>query len=260
MDCPQTAVKAWLFEAIQKGWLLLPPPICVYDAIVSATEDIQQNCESVWNPSGYVSALNQTWRWTSTPGRGLLLYAVREYLQKYFGGYDPTDTVWNEENCPWDYDHIFPQAWLRGSGRTGHGAYHKLVEKFLNSIGNIAPIPFSVNRGKSDDVPGEYQKGDNELLLVNSGEVSQINPEQKSLEDDEIVARCFAKITAERLKAIYSAWYNTLEIGKLLTFSSSDFDLRHRLFAKIMQADPMAKYACPYGLDHFFLNDRCKCP
>ncbi len=43
----------------------------------------------------------------------LLVYAQREYLNDKFGDYDPTNKdMWQDYNCPWDYDHILAHFYV----------------------------------------------------------------------------------------------------------------------------------------------------
>ena len=224
----EMTVKKWLFWQIEHGALHIPPPMSVMDNLiksVSVAEGSSGNMDKVhqaWNPVSYENALNQLWYWNGETGRSIVLYACREYMEKTFGNYDPASIVWNEDARPWDYDHIIPSKWLiSGQGRP-QGACHELVCEFLNSIGNIAPIPFSMNRSKQDAAPGEYLGYDNDLICLGDEYTSLPffkEPPNEWLERDEDFAYRFATAAAKRMECIYAKWYN-LPCSKWLDFTS----------------------------------------
>lgn len=227
------ATHQWLFDSIKENLLLLPPEAEIYERIQKATSNKNwDELQKAWNPLGYREALDATWHWTKKESRELLLYACREYLNKEFPEYDPADAVWCEENRPWDYDHIFPQSWLISGQGKKQGQYHELVETFLNSIGNIAPLPFSMNRAKNDDPPTEYKNAPQSLLVTYIDFFSQDN--KFKLEQEQDKAYLFANITATRLLNLYSKWYVDLAVASLIDFSGIK-DERKSLYEKIKQ-------------------------
>jgi hypothetical protein len=224
----EMTVKEWLFWQIEYGALHIPPPMSVMDNLiksVSVAKGSSGNMDKVhqaWNPVSYENALNQLWYWNGETGRSIVLYACREYMEKTFGNYDPASVVWNEDARPWDYDHIIPSKWLiSGQGRR-QGDWHELVCEFLNSIGNIAPIPFSLNRSKQDAPPEEYLGDDNGLICLESEYTSlpffRARP-PKYLETEEKSAFAFAAAAAIRMKRVYDKWYS-LPCAEWLDFSS----------------------------------------
>ncbi len=224
----QMKIKEWLFLQIEHGALHIPPPMSVMDNLikaVSVAEGSSGNMDKVHqarNPVSYENALNQLWYWNGETGRSIVLYACREYMKKTFGNYDPASIVWNEDARPWDYDHIIPSKWLiSGQGRR-QGDWHELVCEFLNSIGNIAPIPFSLNRSKQDAPPNEYLGDDNNLIYFGNEYTSLPfckNKPMNWLEKDEGSAFAFAAAAAIRMKRVYDEWYS-LPCAEWLDFSS----------------------------------------
>ena len=234
-----TATRQWLFDSIKENLLLLPPKAEIYERIRTATSNKNwDELQKAWNPLGYREALDATWHWQKKESRELLLYACREYLNTKFPEYDPADAVWCEENRPWDYDHIFPQSWLISGRGKKQGQYHELAETFLNSIGNIAPLPFSMNRAKNDDAPREYQKNDNSLLFVDVPLHKDFFNEGNKFELEQKLdkAYLFANITAIRLLKLYSKWYDDLTLDSLLDFSYVK-DERRTLYEKVNHKD-----------------------
>ena len=227
------ATRQWLFDSIKEHLLLLPPDAKIYERIQKETSNKNwDELQKAWNPLGYREALDATWHWTKKESRELLLYACREYMNKEFPEYDPADAVWCEENRPWDYDHIFPQSWLISGQGKKQGQYHELVETFLNSIGNIAPLPFSMNRAKNDDPPTEYKNAPKSLLVTYIDFFKQEN--RFKLEQEQDKAYLFANITATRLLNLYSKWYVDLAVASLIDFSGIK-DERKSLYEKIKQ-------------------------
>lgn len=224
----ELAVKKWLFLQVEHGALHVPPPLSVMDNLiktVSLTEGSRGNMDEVhqaWNPVSYEDALNQMWYWDGDTGRNIVLYACRKYMRKTFGEYDPANVVWNEDARPWDYDHIIPSKWLiSGQGRR-QGDWHELVCEFLNSIGNIAPIPLSLNRSKQDAPPEDYLGDDNNLIFLGNEYTSLpffgARP-SKYMETEEKSAFAFAAAAATRMKRMYNEWY-CLPCAEWLDFSS----------------------------------------
>lgn len=213
----------WMAAQMENGVLLVPPPPSYFEGIERATESGEMDAiKKAWSDPSHVTGANAIWNWydKAEAGRGLVLYACRKYLSKTFGSYDPATAVWNEDARPWDYDHIVPQSWLKG---TYHGDWHELVAELLNSIGNIAPIPFGANRSKNNVPPGEValyaDAGKAKDLFVDfgfGGRTPRFVHEYVLPECDKEVAFDFARVTAHRLDVLYREWWNTLDIGSLL--------------------------------------------
>jgi len=99
---------------------------------------------------GYL-AFRRLFDYGTTQGFFMLKFVQRHYYQRYFGDYNPSiKELWDEINRPWDHDHIIPQNW------TAEGDWKDVCLVWINSIGNIADIPFEQNRGKSDDADWHY--------------------------------------------------------------------------------------------------------
>ncbi|MBP5538494.1 MAG: DUF262 domain-containing protein [Bacteroidales bacterium] len=242
--------KQWLTTSAREGWLIPPPPASAYP-----TDDISfASILSQIDISGYASSIYRTWAWDGYPGRALLLYVCREYLNEQFPNYDPSEAVWSEENRPWDYDHIFPRNWLISGKGNKQGQYHNIVARFINSIGNIAPIHFSTNRSKNDDCPGEYQGEQNKSLFINHQEF--FNKSRKgSIEQKKEYAEQFVKITLERIKKLYDAWHSELAIDSFFDFRDKRRELFESIKSKLEKDYP--------GIGVYFVSGerqfRCQC-
>ena len=217
----------WMGIQIENEALVPPPTLEYFQKIEKATASGDMNTvREAWSDLSQSDAANRIWYWQDNGGRGrgVVLYACRRYMESEFGDYDPAAAVWNEDSRPWDYDHIVPQAWLKG---TYHGEHHELVHKFLNSIGNIAPIPFGANRSKHDVPPGQvalYTDCAKPLFVDFAVEGRTPNYVNKYmlLENDAKEAFYFARATSRRMAALYAEWWNTLDIGDLLSECKSN--------------------------------------
>lgn len=188
------------------------------------------------------SAVDHVWVWSETSTRMLLLYACRQYLCDRFYDYNPAAAAWKEDNCPWDYDHIFPQSWLNQRQGKAHGTYHSYVKYLINSIGNIAPVPFSFNRSKNDSAPydneNRYTQNDKDLFAdVADNDAMDCafmrekpNPE---IEKDETSTIALARIVLSRVRRIYEGCYNSLGWGSLLK-AASNLDERRSFFNSLI--------------------------
>lgn len=207
-------LQGWAAQQTERGAFDIPPRVGDFEAIVRAAEagdpdQIKRNR----NPVGHGVGLNRIWGWTSAEGRAFLLYACRKYLEKSFHSYDPESAVWNEDDRPWDYDHIFPQRWLQSGSGNRFGDFHDVVFEFIMSIGNIAPVPFSLNRSWHDAPPREYLEDDNSLVYVDfrdgSGKPVPFSLEKPKhhIEDSWELACSLAYVTGRRWMALCEEWY-----------------------------------------------------
>ena len=215
----------WMGVQIENGALVPPPTLEYFQKIEKTTTSGDMNTvHAAWSDLSQSDAANRIWYWHDNGGRGVVLYSCRRYMESEFGDYDPATAVWHEDSRPWDYDHIVPQAWLKG---TYHGEHHKLVHKFLNSIGNIAPIPFGENRSKHDIPPGQvalYTDCAKPLFVdfTVDGRTPRFVNEYMFLENDVKEAFDFARATSRRMAELYAEWWNTLDILGLLSACKSN--------------------------------------
>lgn len=213
----------WMASQIESGALNLPPSLNYFRNIETAVDIKDENAVNrAWLDPEYSAGAERIRQWHTEEGQSLVLYACRDYLSRTFGEYDSAMAVWNEDSRPWDYDHIIPQAWLKG---TYQGDFHVLVARFLNSIGNIAPIPFGANRSKHDTPPGMIslytQQNQTDALFIKfdlNGELPFFvnNNSYDRLEKDQKLAFEFALVTAHRMAILYNEWWHTLAIEELL--------------------------------------------
>ena len=154
----------------------------------------------MWNPQ------------SNTMSKTLLLYAQRHFLYRYFSNFNPADTVaWEEHNCPWDYDHIYPQNNVNIFNQSD---CKDNVKFWLCSIGNFAAIPFEVNRSKSDSDNYAFYKedskeGSNKEELKYNEKFELLTSTE--LETEEKKSNCFEEIVFNRMIDLYSDCYKSFE-------------------------------------------------
>ena len=137
----------------------------------------------------------------------ILLYAQRDYLSENFKEYNPSDTLaWEDHNCPWDYDHIFPQNKLNTFKQS---QYREIVKFWLWSIGNFAAIPFEENRAKSDSDNYDYYKDkERESKLFFNSDFEIIEPQS---DDEAEKTSLFERTVFNRMIELYAECYKAFE-------------------------------------------------
>lgn len=171
--------------------------------------------------------------WSGFEGRSptieLLLYSCRCYMRAVFGDYDAAKAQWQEQNRPWDYDHVLPKDWIRSRQLSGSDCvFTPICQKFLWSIGNSAPIPFSLNRSKNCFSPGEnYPVGNLKMdLPAGNGlelDLVAVSKYEKDWgwfdrRDNEENIKRFVKTSAERIYRLYENAFKNLDWASLLDF------------------------------------------
>ena len=207
-----------------------------------------------WGDGRKSAPLWEIWK-VVAENKEMLMYAQREYMSQKFQMYDPAKMdMWEEYNRPWDFDHIIPQNRIHKYKARKH-TYTDYCENWKNKIGNMAAIPFEVNRAKGDgDNWDEYRYQDNEnginhrdLLLMD--ESLDLFPEyfEKNFTNDEEKSYKFAQVTFNRLCRIYRRVYDLLEP---VDINRSDFDAiglndisgRRKFFEQINDAIGASSY------------------
>ena len=174
----------------------------------NSNPDVAQAIAEGYNNSSYNHAFN------------ILLYACRKSELNNQFKYDPNLGLWSEENLPWDYDHIMPHSTIENMPDSDANA--KIVCGWLkNSMGNLAPLPFSVNRSLSDSVrdasyPSSKRPDEAQYLCVDGDSIASL----WGL-DGQIVPLKFCTATIRRYRKIYTCWYQELGFDQLLDFSKA---------------------------------------
>jgi hypothetical protein len=145
--------------------------------------------------------------------RPLLLFAQRHYMERVFGGYDPSCVdVWKGHDRPWDYDHILPSNVLHANPRTCREA----CRQWVNTIGNLRAWPLEENRGRHDElaeqsIPESCLK---DSLILSLEERSAFSLSWNDV-NDPVKAAAFINAARARLLRIYQDWYDSLSVASL---------------------------------------------
>lgn len=154
---------------------------------------------------------------------GMLLYACQSLANKRFD-YDRNSGVWAEDNCPWDYDHILPHSWIDRMS----GEFMDICQWLKNSLGNLAPLSFEMNRSLSDKARDRLYpycgkpERETEAIRIQKDYCIDGNAleEMRAFANDKDAQRAFIVGTLCRLSELYKKWYYGLKFDKLLTFQN----------------------------------------
>jgi hypothetical protein len=227
-------IKAAIFDSVKQRDLVLPVEI-------KPSKITFEGWEEFFGES-YLAMSRVIWN------KDVLLYATRDFLKANFPDYDPArKDLWAQENRPWDDDHIIPQDWINKY----RGNYKKHCELLKNSIGNFAPIPFSVNRGKSNENNWSYyERAENKDRLYFKGSVSLLN--DKTYPD-------FAEKTILRLLDLYNQIWSAndgLNLEALTDLSGvQSVKIRKNIFSNLKKDISGSRIYYVSGNKEFELNE-----
>lgn len=154
----------------------------------------------------------------------VLQLAERRYFHKRYEEYNPCrKDLWEDLNRPWDHDHIVPQDWI------GEKDWSPFLKQWINSIGNIADIPFELNRAKQnqDDWSYYYSFADDLLFHPKGGKLEL--SENLSEDDNAIQRKEFFDFVRDRFLHIVEPFLKILARLKL-TESLSDNQAQRKQF------------------------------
>ena len=212
--------------------------------------------ENWWNDSQHQAAVNLLKRGYGNPkAYSMLLLICRDAISQ--NEYDPYLAEWSDESCPWDYDHILPRSWFDKIGRTEEAFF---CNELKNSIGNLAPLPFSLNRSLSDDERQEYypcsQDGEEcrniqQKLCIDRAMIGTEEFKLPAFGSSERIKFCLA--TLARFKEIYSRWFRTVGLREI--FTQQEKSGRQELFEAVSRRVPDAKIFYADGGRQYPMND-----
>lgn len=225
-------IKNGLWKAIWNHELLVP---CPYNKLaILFDSEPRENTSFIGQlqVSPWWLSIDRIWNGFDRKKMGteLLLFAQRKYIRQVFDDYDPSQRdMWEGHNCPWDYDHILPKTWIGNHGQCGNGVWMNACRDLLWSIGNSAAIPFTLNRAKNDDPPGENYCGETEADAM-SVDLKAIGLYKRCwLDHDRIAALHFIQTTRKRFLVLYKKWYETLDVEKWFAKENPLLTLRSKL-------------------------------
>lgn len=160
-DIHESIIVDAIREAISYEWTMSPRNTFTdFPALNSEALDADWKMEHYQREKGYF-IFERLFTYGYPESDFVLYLAEHNYFNKRYGGYNPTrKDLWEDQNRPWDHDHIIPQNW-QGENQP----WSLFCNTWINSIGNIADIPFELNREKQDAPDWEYYMNNKEDLL-----------------------------------------------------------------------------------------------
>lgn len=183
------------------------------------------------------SFLNNLW-----DNRLILLYAQREWMNRWFPDFDPSQPEnLEDKNRPWDYDHIHPQKYLRNDDGSSRRNIPAVIREWHGSIGNLRAWPLEANRADGSDTPGNKLSGisdeekrygitdvksersasfvgtdDWPLWQMSAPQEKSFPPNYLAHSDHFSCRKALIEAITIRFVALYREWYKTLCLGKLM--------------------------------------------
>lgn len=218
-------------------------------------------------PALNVEAFDTEWsfeRYNNTPGSSLferlfrygrdesafiLKLAEHNFFNTQYRDYNPSrKDLWEDLNRPWDHDHIVPQNWI-GENQD----WSSFCNKWINCIGNIADIPFELNRMKQDDADWTYYcEHADELLFTPTEQVLALN-EHLSEPGNDSQRMVFFNFVRERFLKITEPFLKILSNLHLYDKLSDNQLLRKRIMLAVVEKHPECKlYFYNNGIEYPF--------
>lgn len=158
-------ITSLLNEMISLGWCIAPDPsLSDFKALNSEVFSNQWNYTQ-FNNNPYYDYFSRLFSINPYSLFVLKLFQ-KDYYNKYYSDYDPSRReLWADTNRPWDHDHIVPQRWGDDAGDWSY-----VVKTLISSIGNLADIPFELNRSKGDRPDWDHYNFNVQLLIGSENE------------------------------------------------------------------------------------------
>lgn len=158
--------------------------------------------------------------------RGLLLFVQRTYIKTKFKELQ-WDTILEDTNRPWDWDHIYPSVYYQKGT-------HDEIKELNYTNGNLRALALEDNRSDQAKLPKDkfkYKGQDKDTItekeIIEKEELiryqsfikedkkfwEKIDSERITTNEEKAKNVCLAIYT--RLSNIYKEWYTSLEVGKL---------------------------------------------
>lgn len=188
-------------------------------------------------------------RYGSIESAFILKLAEHNYFNQQYSDYNPSrKDLWADLNRPWDHDHIIPQNWIGENTE-----WSQFCSLWINSIGNIADIPFELNRQKQDDADWSYYcEHADDLLFEPTQEILSLN-EKLSDPGYDVQRKVFFNFVWKRFLAIAEPFLRVLGNLHLSDGLSENQLLRKRIIMSAWKQHPDCKlYYLHNGIEYEF--------
>lgn len=250
-DVTEPLILDALREAISFEWAMAP---------VSSFKDFpalkEEALDADWAIDHYQKELGyylfeRLFTYGNAESAFILKLAEHNYFNKQYSDYNPTrKDLWEDQNRPWDHDHIVPQNW-QGDNQP----WSNFCALWINSIGNIADIPFELNREKQDAAEWDYYaetEHAKDLLFFPNDDFFNLN-EHLSENGSSEQRKTFFNFVKERFLLIVEPFLGI--IGRLGIHDglSEKQLLRKRLLLKAREENPgCLLYYLQNGIEYTF--------
>ena len=163
-------------------------------------------------------------RWEGILGvrrnREMLIYAQRSFIAERFKDYDPQrKDLWQDQDRPWDFDHIFAHKYFYNRRQGNRGPYIDLIGQWGHTIANLRAWPAADNRSdqwdKTSQKIGESSKAIDDSFMI-PDEVQAFDWKD-NLFDDRNLALIMVNAWRSRLLRIYREWYESVNFAQILS-------------------------------------------
>ncbi|MGI8436137.1 MAG: DUF262 domain-containing protein [Chthoniobacterales bacterium] len=147
----------------------------------------------------------------------MLIYAQREWMAQSFNDFDPANiTLWGDNNCPWDYDHVLPWTNISNIKRADE-IYMAVCKEWGRTIANLHILSFEENRSKGAKPASASLAGRERLMLFGSEtELSAFDLNRDDVAQNAEKVLRFVQTARARLLRIYEDWFAALASPSLL--------------------------------------------
>ena len=226
-------------DSISQGWSY--EPVSSFKGFKALKDEALNKDWSIDNYSGEngFDMFKALFSYDSFQGAFMLKYAQRDFYKEYFSDYNPSNkALWEDNNRPWDHDHIIPKSWVND------GEWNSAQFNWLNSWGNIADIPYEENREKNNNPDWRFYEDitkDTDTLLVKDLLKGSGDYEDGLIRGIDSISTGFLKTIRDRFIAISDDFLRLFDILGIQSELSKRQAERKRFF-EILQLE-LPKYS-----------------
>lgn len=210
---PDFSLPQSIADCIYNMWLIPAlPPEELQSVQLAALKEDAFDLQDKANDQLFRVKLEKVFTWGQS--FDFVTFACGQYLLKHFPGIKN----FNDDNRPWDYDHLYPQA-LCSAGNAMQ----------CWSSGNNVPIALTTNRSKQETLPDENYPDNcdisQELLYLVKKDLKMLNANSNYI--NELAFKRFTAMYQEVFSAL--SWKNLLDWKNSNDFASKAEKMRKQI-------------------------------